>query len=260
MDWHARSLWSECVRRYFSRRNESIRRLTDTYVYDNTSAPGSENFGDYPYDNLDYSFINYQEGIYVGYRFYETYFADDEAGYQETVLYSYGYGLSYTDFDWNVVDQNFTDETIEVQVEVTNTGDIAGKEVVQVYYSAPYIEDGVEKAAIEMGTFQKTSLLEPNESEVVTLAFDVDQMASYDMNDEQAYVLDQGTYEIKVAHNVHDIVESYDYTIDEKTVLQEDKDTNTAYENRFDLAAGELTYLSRTDWEGTYPSDENITH
>ncbi|WP_052400572.1 glycoside hydrolase family 3 protein [Oceanobacillus jeddahense] len=235
-------------------------RLTDTYVYDNMSAPASENFGDYSYDNLDYSFINYQEGIYVGYRFYETYFADDEEAYQDTVLYPYGYGLSYTDFEWDVVGQNFTDDIIEVEVEVTNTGNIAGKEVVQLYYSAPYIEDSVEKSAIEMGAFQKTDLLEPNESELVTLTFETDQMASYDMHDEEAYILDPGTYEIKVAHNVHDIVESFDYTIDEKIVLQEDKDTNTPYQNRFGLAEGELNYLSRTDWEGTYPSDENITH
>lgn len=235
-------------------------RLTDTYVYDNQSSPASENFGDYQYDNLDYSFINYQEGIYVGYRFYETYFENDEEGYQETVQYPYGYGLSYTDFEWNVVEQNFSEQSIEVKVEVTNVGDVSGKEVVQLYYSAPYTEGGLEKAAIEMATFEKTSLLEPNESEVLTLSFDTFEMASYDMHEEEAYVLDPGTYEIKVARNVHDIVESYEYEQSNKIVYEEDPETGTSYENQFELAAGEITYLSRNDWENTYPSDDDISY
>ncbi len=235
-------------------------RLTDTYVYDNQSSPASENFGDYQYDNLDYSFINYQEGIYVGYRFYETYFANDEEGYQETVLYPYGYGLSYTDFEWNVTEQRFSEESIEVEVEVTNVGDVSGKEVVQLYYSAPYIDGEIEKAAIEMATFEKTSLLEPDESVVLTLSFDTKEMASYDMRGEEAYVMDPGTYEIKVARNVHDIVESYDYELSDRIVYEEDPETGTPYENQFELAEGEIAYLSRDDWENTYPSDENISH
>lgn len=235
-------------------------RLTDTYVYDNSTAPASENFGDYGYTNLKYSFLNYQEGIYVGYRFYETYYAGNEAGYQETVLYPYGYGLSYTDFEWTVLNQKLTEENIELQVEVKNVGDMAGKDVVQLYYSAPYIPGGIEKSAIELGAFAKTSLLEPGQSEVLTLSFAAEDMASYDMNEEEAYVLDPGTYTIKVARNVHDIVSSYELELANKIVFEQDKDTGTAYENRFELAQGELTYLSRHDWEGTYPSDENISY
>lgn len=235
-------------------------RITDTYVYDNSTAPASENFGDYKYDNLEYSFLNYQEGIYVGYRFYETYFLNDEKGYQETVLYPFGYGLSYTDFEWTLLDRTFSEDKIELQIKVTNVGDVAGKDVVQVYYSVPYIADSIEKSAIELGTFAKTSLLEAGQSEVLTLAFDTEEMASYDMNVEEAYVLDSGTYSIKLARNVHDIVASYDFELADKLVYKEDKDTGTAYENRFDLAKGELTYLSRNDWEGTYPSDEKISY
>ncbi|MHA6481998.1 glycoside hydrolase family 3 N-terminal domain-containing protein [Paenibacillus sp. strain BS8-2] len=235
-------------------------RLTDTYVFDNASAPSTENFGDYGYDNMKYSFLNYQEGIYVGYRFYETYYHNNEAGYKEAVLYPYGYGLSYTDFEWTVVDQTLSHEKIELQVEVKNVGKMAGKDVVQVYYSSPYINGGIEKSAIEMGAFAKTSLLGPGQSETLTLSFDTEEMASYDMNEEQAYVLDPGTYTIKVARNVHDIVASYDLELADRIVYEQDKDTGTAYENHFDLAKGEITYLSRNDWEGTYPSDENISH
>lgn len=235
-------------------------RITDTYVYDNSSSPASENFGDYKYDNLKYSFLNYEEGIYVGYRFYETFYLNDEVGYQKTVLYPYGHGLSYTDFEWKVLNQKLSDEKIELQVEVKNVGDRAGKDVVQVYYSAPYIAGGIEKSAIEMATYAKTSLLEAGQSEVLTLSFATEEMASYDMNVEEAYVLDPGTYTIKVARNVHDIVSSHDLELTEKKVFREDKDTKTAYENRFDLAQGEIVYLSRDDWKSTYPSDENISH
>lgn len=235
-------------------------RITDTYVYDNSSAPASENFGDYKYDNLKYSFLNYQEGIYVGYRFYETFFLNDEAGYRDTVLYPYGHGLSYTDFEWKVLNQSLSEDKIELQVEVKNVGDRAGKDVVQVYYSAPYIAGGIEKSAIELATYAKTSLLEAGQSEVLTLSFATEEMSSYDMNVEEAYVLDQGTYSIKVARNVHDIVASYDLELADKKVFKQDKDTGTPYENRFELAKGEVTYLSRNDWEKTYPSDENISH
>lgn len=235
-------------------------RIPDTYVYDNSSAPASENFGDYGYDNLKYSFINYQEGIYVGYRFYETFYQGNEAGYRDTVLYPYGYGLSYTDFEWTVQNQTFTKDKIELQVNVKNVGKRAGKDVVQLYYSAPYVAGGIEKSSIELATYAKTSLLEAGQSEVLTLSFATEEMASYDMNGEQAYVLDPGIYQIKVAHNVHDIAASYDFQIAEKKVYKTDKDTGTAYKNQFDLAKGELTYLSRNNWEKTYPSDEKISH
>src|SRR5690625_1991616 len=217
-------------------------------------------FGDYSYENVKYSFINYEESIYVGYRFHETYFLDDEAGYKETVLYPYGYGLSYTDFDWEVTDTSFTDDEIEVKVAVTNTGEVAGKDVVQLYYSPPYIEGGLEKSAIELGAFAKTDEIKSGETEVLNLSFPVEDMASYDMHDEEAFVLDAGTYDIKIARNVHEVVEECPFEVDGKVVFSEDSETGTPYENRFDLAKGEIEYLSRNGWESTYPSDENTSH
>lgn len=233
-------------------------RLVDTYAHDIDSSPASVNFGDYKYENTDKAFINYQEGIYVGYRYYETYYENDEEGYEAAVQFPFGYGLSYTDFEWEVVSSQFTEETIELEVEVENTGDYAGKDVVQLYYSAPYTEGGIEKSAIELAAFAKTVTLEPGESETLMLSYDTEDMASYDMDQEQAYVLEAGTYSIKLAQNVHDIVDTLDYELEETIVYEEDSDTGTPYQNQFDNAHGEIDYLSRNDWDGTFPSDENL--
>lgn len=232
-------------------------RLTDTYVYDVSSAPAMENFGDYKFDNVPYSFVNYEEGIYVGYRFYETYFQNDEEGYQKTVQYPFGYGLSYTEFDWKNIEANYMNDTIEVQVEVENVGEVSGKDVVQLYFSPPYIEGGIEKSAIELATYSKTSLLEPGQTEKITMTFDRRDMASYD-TEEEAYILDEGVYEINVARNVHDIDYKITYEVDEKVVYKEDQDTGVPYANQFNYAEGDITYLSRNDWQQTYPSDQEI--
>lgn len=235
-------------------------RLVDTYAYDIGSAPASENFGDYKYTNLDgMAFINYNEGIYVGYRYYETRYENDEAGYKKAVQYPFGYGLSYTEFDWETDALSMDEKTIEWKVRVTNSGDLPGKDVVQLYFSPPYIAGGIEKSAIELATFAKTSLLQPGQSEVLTLTFPVRDMSSYDMHMEQAYVLDAGTYQIKLARNVHDIVESKDYEVPKTIVYDTDEVTGTAIQNRFDYGNGDLTYLSRSDWEGTYP-DGNVNY
>lgn len=231
-------------------------RITDTYVYDVESSPASENFGDYQYENLDKAFINYEEGIYVGYRFYETYYQEDEAGYQQTVQYPFGSGLSYTTFDWNVVSQQFNNDSIELNIEVENTGEVAGKDVVQVYYTAPYTPGGIEKSAINLVTFEKTKSLEPGESQRLTIKFDTRDMASYDMENEN-YILEQGTYEIKLGKNVHEIDSTLNFELPEDIVYQADADTGTEYRNRFNQSENELTVLSRNDWEGTYPSDKD---
>lgn len=235
-------------------------RLTDTYVYDNASAPGSENFGEYKYDNLNYGFINYQEGIYVGYRFYETYFEDDEEGYKRTVLYPYGHGLSYTDFSWELIDENMSEEKIELSVRVTNEGDLAGKDVVQLYYAPPYIDGGIEKSAIELAAFAKTALLDPGESEILSLSFNVRDMASYDMKEEEAYVLDKGDYELTLNKNVHESLLGTTYSVTERRVYEADEDTQTPYKNHFDFAQGDFNYLSRNQWDETYPSDQGISY
>ena len=236
-------------------------RLVDTYAYDVSSAPASENFGDYKYDNLDgMAFINYEEGIYIGYRYYETRYAGDETGYWNAVQYPFGYGLSYTEFDWETVKFAVETETVTWQVKVTNTGDRAGKDVVQAYFTAPYTIGGIEKSAVELAAYDKTGLLQPGDSEVLTISFPVRDLSSYDMITEEAYVLEEGTYEIKLARNVHDIVEVQTYEVTEKVVYDTDEVTGTPIENRFDYADGGLTYLSRSDWAGTYPTDSDTNY
>ena len=236
-------------------------RLVDTYAYDVSSAPASENFGDYKYENLEgMSFINYNEGIYIGYRYYETRYAGDEEGYWNAVQYPFGYGLSYTDFEWETVNFAVENETVTWEVKVTNVGDVAGKDVVQLYFSAPYIPGGIEKSAIELAAYDKTALLAPGESETLTISFPVRDMSSYDMVTEEAYVLDAGTYEIKLARNVHDIVEVQTHEVGATVVYDTDEVTGTKIENRFDYANGGLTYLSRNDWEGTYPDDSTVNY
>ena len=235
-------------------------RLVDTYVYDASSHPGSVNFGDYDYTNIEgMSFLNYEEGIYIGYRFYETFYQNDETGYWDAVQFPFGYGLSYTDFEWTLVDHTFDAENISVTVNVTNTGDIAGKDVVQVYFSAPYYEGGIEKSAIELADYAKTSLLEPGASEEVTITFPTRDMSSYDMNVEQAYVLEAGEYYVHVSKNAHEAVETLPYTVEETVVYSEDEVTGTKIVNQFDHANGDLTYLSRNDWDGTYPDTAHMS-
>lgn len=225
-------------------------KLVDTVAYDIEDHPASENFGNYMYKGvfgIPKYFVNYNEGIYVGYRYFET-FAP------EKVQYPFGFGLSYTEFDWDVTDYEADDEEITVKVKVTNTGDVAGKEVVQVYFSAPYYEGGIEKSAIELAAYGKTKELAPDESETLTISFNVEDMASYDSVTEEAWVLDSGEYKIHVAHDVRTFEESYTYTVDETVVYKTDSNSGNEIRNLFGFAEGDLTYLSRNDPEGTYPT------
>jgi len=229
-------------------------RLVDTYVYDIEKHPAIANFGDYDYTNIEgMSFLNYEESIYVGYRFFETYYEGDEEGYKETVQFPFGYGLSYTSFEWEVTGETMNLDEIELEVEVTNTGDEAGKDVVEVYFSAPYTAGGIEKSSIELAGYAKTKRLEPGESETVTISYGTREMASYDMKDNEAYVLEEGTYEVHVSRNVHEHMESMNFEVEETVVYSEDEVTGTTIENQFDYANGDLTYLSRDDWDGSYP-------
>ncbi|WP_159451360.1 glycoside hydrolase family 3 protein [Demequina sp. NBRC 110054] len=228
-------------------------RLTDTYAYDVTSAPGAENFGSHTYTNADRAFLEYEEGIYVGYRYYETRYLDDEAGYEAAVQFPFGHGLSYTDFVWDVAEPVVTEEAVTVDVTVTNEGDVAGKDVVQAYFSAPYTAGGIEKSAIELAGYAKTAELEPGASETVTISWDVRDMASWD-TEAGNYVLDAGLYELTVATDVHTPVASFDHEIADAVVYTTDADTGYEYASRFDFAEGDVTYLSRADWEGTYPT------
>lgn len=225
-------------------------KLADTISYDIEDHPASQNFGNYMYKGvfgIPKYFVNYSEGIYVGYRYFET-FAP------EKVQYPFGFGLSYTDFQWDVTDYTATDDEIAVTVRVKNTGDVAGKDVVQFYFSAPYYDGGIEKSAIELAAYGKTKLLAPGESDTLELSFAVRDMASYDSETEEAWVLDKGEYKIRVAHDIRTFEKTFTYTVDEKIIYKTDDNSGNEINNLFEQAEGGLTYLSRSNPEGTYPA------
>lgn len=224
-------------------------KLADTISYDIEDHPASQNFGNYMYKGIfgiPKYFVNYSEGIYVGYRYFET-FAP------EKVMYPFGYGLSYTDFEWNVKSFGSDGEKINIAVEVENTGEAAGKDVVQVYFSAPYYEGGIEKSAKELAAYKKTSELKPGESETLNISFDIEDMASYDAETEEAWVLDKGEYKIHISRNVRDAEKSFSYNVPEKVVYKTDSNSGAEVKNLFGFAEGSLEYFSRSNPEETYP-------
>lgn len=232
-------------------------RLTDTYAYDVESNPAVRNTGDFQYidengEPVRRYFTNNLENIYVGYRYYETFVP--EAEYSSVVQYPFGYGLSYTSFDWDVVSTDATEDTITAEVQVTNTGEYAGKDVVQLYYTPPFTADGIEKAAIVLGGYTKTELLQPGETSTVTVTFITDSMASYDDQTAKAWVLDEGSYQLKIARHVRDIVSEFGYEQPTIKVLSTDSTTGSDVTNRFDNADGDLIYLSRSNPDETFPT------
>ena len=240
-------------------------RLSDTYAYDLTTAPAYWNAGDFTYANLKHHYVEYAEGIYVGYRFYETRYVDnttgvcDEAAYAKAVQYPFGYGLSYTTFEQSITDYKTTDSAIEMTVEVKNTGAVAGKDVVQVYYTAPYTVGGIEKSHVVLAGFAKTGLLQPGASEKVTITFAPEDMASYDETGAKAYVLEAGTYQIKLMNNAHEVIDQREYEVPATITYSGDNARSTdlvAATNEFeDVAQGQIKqYVSRADWEGTLPT------
>ena len=240
-------------------------RLSDTYAYDLTTAPAYWNAGDFTYSNLNHHYVEYAEGIYVGYRFYETRYVDnttgvcDEAAYAKAVQYPFGYGLSYTTFEQSIADYKTTDSAIEMTVEVKNTGAMAGKDVVQVYYTAPYTIGGIEKSHVVLAGFAKTSLLQPGASEKVTVTFAPEDMASYDETGAKAYVLEAGTYQIKLMNNAHEVIDQREYEVTATITYSGENARSTdlvAATNEFeDVAQGQIKqYVSRADWEGTLPT------
>ena len=252
-------------------------RLVDTWAADFSKDPTFVNFGTGPspaysdkYTNGQYYFVDYEEGVYVGYRYYETRaMTDGEDWYAENVVYPFGYGLSYTQFAWEVGQPSTSeikkDGTIEIDVTVTNTGDAAGKEVVQLYCTPPYYEGGIEKAAKVLCGFAKTGELQPNESETVTLSFDPYYAASYDYRDANGnsfcgYELESGDYILSVAHNAHETEKAFECSLYEDIRYSEDPVSQNTVENRYTGAEGYTdsdyqlsTVLSRSDWEGTWP-------
>lgn len=247
-------------------------KTSDTFVADLTATPTYNNFGNFTYDNMDDfaytstgftgvetttlpSFVNYVDGIYVGYRFYETAAAEGLIDYDKTVLYPFGYGLSYTSFTQEMSDLTVEDGQISFDVTVTNTGDVAGKDVVEAYYNPPYTNGGIEKATANLIDFAKTDVLEPGESQTITVSFNEEDMASYDTKGEAAYVLEAGDYVISINSDSHNILDSDTYTVDSTVVYNGEEGRSTddlAATNQFDFAEGDVTYLSRADGFANY--------
>ncbi len=244
--------------------------LVDTFVYDLHSTPYINNFGSFAYTNYEdvtgsadnkAIFVNYNEGIYVGYKFYETAAAEGLIDYDATVQYPFGYGLSYTTFDSEIADVEDDGNTIKVNVDVTNTGDAAGKEVVQIYYNPPYTNGGIEKASANLIGYAKTSLLEAGASETVTVEFTYEDMASYDSekikSSNGAYVLEEGTYEINLCSDSHTVLDTYEVTVASDIIYDDEHDGKRSTDeetatNQFDYAKGNVTYLSRANGFANY--------
>lgn len=293
--------------------NNPSGRLVDTYCNDNTTSPAHVNiYGgtwtnveDYSADMFDFSLDSnmyynvYQEGIYVGYRYYETRYEDyvldqgnhGDYNYLADVKYPFGYGLSYTTFEYSDYAVTENADSFDVAVTVTNTGETAGKEVVQIYFQSPYTEydkeNGIEKASIELCGFDKTDVLEPGASETVVITVDKQELRTYDANNAKTYVLDAGDYYFTAAKNAHDAINNVltakgadaermtaagredlvfnwnNSELDTTTyAVSNDGAENYAITNQFDnsdlnkIEGSEqtITYLSRNDWTGTFPT------
>jgi len=265
-------------------------RTADLWAADFTADPTFVNFGNYVFDNLEVSypvstlekatsnaivtsdatFVNYAEGIYVGYRYYETAAAESFINYDKAVVYPFGYGLSYTDFSWEIVgtEAGDVDGSVAVTVKVTNTGDVAGKDVVELYYTAPYTPGGIEKPEVVLGGFDKTGVIAPGASETVTIDLAVEDMASYDYQDNRAYVLEAGEYALTVRTDSHTLApgtEPIVYTVDSDVVYSGDNHRSTdlvEVTNQFDDVSaqfsttpeeGKVLSMSRADFAGTFP-------
>ena len=255
-------------------------RLVDTWAADFTKNPSFVNFGTGclpdttdKYDGGMYYSVDYEEGIYVGYRYYETRGeTDGEDWYNANVVYPFGYGLSYTTFDWTVGDASASEielgATITVPVTVKNTGSVAGKEVVQLYASAPYTLGGIEKAHKVLVGFAKTKLLQPGESETVTVSFDPYSAASYDYRDANSngfsgYELEAGEYTLYVSRNAHESEKAIALNLAADVQIGTDPTTDSEVVNRYTDSENFLdsdwqldAMLSRADWEGTWPTPQ----
>lgn len=284
--------------------------LTDTYAVTNANSPSAQNFGNYEWTNADPSVnINAEEveaeDIYTGYKYYETRYADTVLGqgnadatvgsstgkawnYDDEVSYPFGYGLSYTTFEQTLksVDVDLANRTVTAEVDVKNTGDVAGKDVVQLYTSVPYtdydVENKVEKSAVQLLDYEKTDMIEPGESQTVTITADAQDMASWDSSCENEagttgnWILDNGTYYFTVGNGAHEAVNNVLAAQDQDVEGNKDNvqtwelgdfDSSsfavtlngTPVENQLQDAdlnswmEDTVTYLSRNDWEGTWP-------
>ncbi len=284
-------------------------RTVDTFAANPLESPAAQNFGDYQYSDATgkltkYNYVTYEEGIYVGYKYYETRYEDVVLGranagdfdYDSEVVYPFGYGLSYTTFEWSDMKTSWDGDECNVQITVTNTGDVAGKDVVEIYAQSPYtdydIENGVEKAAVQLVAYEKTNELQPGQSESITLQFEKSQLKAYDANKAKTFIFEPGDYYITAATNAHEAVKNiidvksqkanveeaetdenqtaeepentsdfvavYTPDITEVDVVTYSKDSYSGEKitNQLDDARGDATYLSRNDWVGTFPTHD----
>lgn len=280
-------------------------RLTDTWVSNFKYDPTFVNYGDYTYTNGDLgqngylgnpttaaegytktTFVEYEEGIYSGYRYYETAAYEAQNGnykgydYDKVVTYPFGYGLSYTTFDMEYESSPVYDEENNefiFHVKVTNTGNKDGKEVVQLYVNAPYTTDSVEKAHVVLAGFEKTDIIAPGESETVTVSVDRDYICAYDYKDAKCYILDEGDYRFILSENAHSWAETelddeskvWTYTLDEKIIYDEnnkrnsdnipavnqmDELTNWKFKDQVQKGTGYAVNFSRSDFAATFPT------
>ncbi|MFA6625145.1 MAG: glycoside hydrolase family 3 N-terminal domain-containing protein [Bacilli bacterium] len=276
-------------------------RLVDTYAYDSTSAPSyfesavdNNTLGVFQYSNkAGYYYVDYNEGIYVGYRYYETRYSSDSPSHDEGIDYSsvvqypFDYGLSYTTFDYEFVSSSpernsdvTVDSTLSVKVKVTNTGDFKGKDVVSLYYTAPYISGQIEKSYVTLGSFEKTKELAPKESQILEFTISMEDMASYDSNDMNrdgfcGYTLDKGTYSLRLSKNSHErLKDDSAFTVDynlktSANIIRRSNDktdvtnqyTGETAENGISVDGSQektkVEYVSRLDFEGTLPQKKS---
>ena len=245
-------------------------RTVDTYVSNLKNAPWWNNFGDFKYTNTEElnsdssffdpegttpSFVNYVEGIYVGYKFYETAADEGLINYDDEVVFPFGYGLSYTSFTKEMSGITNDGTNLNFTVTVTNTGSVAGKDVVEIYSNPPYTNGGIEKATANLLDFAKTSELAPGESQTIEFSIPVEDLASYDYQTNGCYVLEAGDYVISANDDSHNVVDSQTYTVASDIVYNESNKRGSdavAATNEFDFAEGEITYLSRADGFANY--------
>lgn len=239
--------------------------LVDTFVYDLQKTPYINNFGSFDYENYEdvtgaeenkAVFVNYNEGIYVGYKFYETAAAEGLIDYDTTVQYPFGYGMSYTEFEAAIDDVQDDGNSITMDIKVDNIGDVAGKFTAEIFYNPPYKNGGIEKATANLVEFAKTGIIEAGESEIVTVQFDYEDMASYDseclVSKNGAYVLESGDYQINLCSDSHTVLDTYTATVSSDIIYDEEHEgsrstDNVAATNQFEYAKSDVTYLSRAN-------------
>lgn len=287
------------VARIFSGAVNPSGHTVDTFATSALNSPAAQNFGSYRYHTEDgqptkYYYVSYEEGIYVGYKYYETRYADKVAGqgnagdydYASEVVYPFGHGLSYTDFEWSEFSVVDAGDKLDLSVTVTNTGDVPGKDAVGFYLQKPYTDydrqHGIEKSGVDLVNYAKTPLLDPGESQTVQVSVPREQLKSYDADGAKTYILEPGQYVLTAGADAHAAIDNilasqgrsasdgmtgdgdpaltgtYDplLTAIDTTTYSVDSTTGAEITNRFDDARGEFTALTRSDWEGTFPSHD----